>query len=221
MNSHFPLGHQFEINDTKTIRSQLASHKPVTTGGSKIVPAVLTVALVFGMLLVSLFALKLFPSMKENDLSAVNAVQSEADNQAQNKLLSDMEYLNAFAWTARLKLEDLKLNHRLKIAVTSKEGLVIEGKISTEEISNWKSFLSWYEEKPEFPQLIHNVTSDAKTGNIPTLESVWFDKNPTAYFSDGSFGNEGSILTDGWQIVDIESWAVFIRRKGTTITLPY
>lgn len=221
MNSHFPLGHQFEINNDEKMRSQIVPGNNADTIGSKPVSIVMAIALVLTVLVVSLVALKFMPANNQSDQTAVNAVQTGPANQEQGKQFNNMEYLEAFAWTARLKLEDLKLNHRLKIATSIEEGLVIKGKISTEEVSSWNEFLAWYEEKPEFPALALDVTTDAKTGNIPTLESVWFDKKPTAYFADGSFGNEGTILSDGWQIVDIESWAVFIRRKGTTITLPY
>jgi len=131
------------------------------------------------------------------------------------------KFTDAFIWTTKLKLEDLKLNHRLQVSANSKNDLVINGNISKEEAENWQSFLSWYESKEGFPSLKHDVETSATSSNIPELKSVWFDTNPTAYFIDGRSGNIGTSFEDGWRIVSIEAWAVFVERNGKTVMLQY
>ena len=131
------------------------------------------------------------------------------------------KYTDAYIWTAKLKLEDLKLNHRLKINSNDANSIKIDGNISPQEVGRWEEFLNWYHGKEGFPMLTHSVNASAIEGNIPELKSVWFNNSPTAYFADGSFGKIGSVLNDGWKIVSIEAWAVFVERDGTTITLAY
>ena len=132
-----------------------------------------------------------------------------------------VQHIDAYMWTAKLKLEDLKLNHRLKITSNDQTEIRIDGNISVQETSNWNIFLKWYETKEGFPKLVHAVNTSETKGNIPELKSVWFDASPTAYFTDGRFGNIGTVFEDGWKIVGIEAWAVFIEREGTMITLNY
>lgn len=133
----------------------------------------------------------------------------------------EAKFMDAFVWTTKLKLEDLKLNHRLQVSASATNDLVIKGNISKQEAENWKAFLDWYEGKDGFPKLSHYVESSATTSNIPELKSVWFDSKPTAYFTDGRSGNIGTSFEDGWEIVSIEPWAVFVQRNGTTIMLQY
>lgn len=131
------------------------------------------------------------------------------------------EFMDAFVWTSKLKLEDLKLNHRLQVYTDATNDLVIKGNISQEESNNWQAFLTWYQGKDGFPNLKHYVETSATSSNIPELKSVWFDTNPTAYFIDGRSGNIGTSFKDGWKIVNIEAWAVFVERNGTTVMLQY
>lgn len=153
-------------------------------------------------------------NIKENYFDAPQiVVQPEVAVQA--------KFMDAFIWTTKLKLEDLKLNHRLEVSASKKNDLVIKGNISKQEAENWKAFLGWYESKNGFPKLNHYVETSATTSNIPELKSVWFDTKPTAYFADGRSGNIGTSFEDGWEIVSIEAWAVFVQRNGTTVMLQY
>ena len=142
-------------------------------------------------------------------------------NEPSSEKQFNAEYAEAFVWTVKLKLEDLKLNHRLQANISSDNKIRVEGNISAQEKLNWENFLEWYNGKKGFPTLLHSVEAIETEGNIPELKSVWFDLNPTAYFSDGRFGNMGTVFEDGWKIVSIEAWAVFIERDGTMITLAY
>lgn len=152
----------------------------------------------------------------------VKQTYSAAPEVAQEKTsLKASEYMEAFVWTSKLKLEDLKLNHRLQVSVGSANNLVVKGSISKQETDNWKAFLGWYESREGFPTLNHSVETNATSSNIPELKSVWFDIKPTAYFSDGRSGNVGTSFEDGWKIVSIQTWAVFIERNGTKIMLQY
>ncbi len=139
----------------------------------------------------------------------------------EQKAIVTPKFMEAFVWTTKLKLEDLKLNHRLQVTTNDANDVVINGSISKQEASNWQAFLGWYESKDGFPVLTHNVNANATSGNIPELKSVWFDTKPTAYFTDGRSGNIGTSFEDGWKIISIEAWAVFVERDGNTVMLQY
>ena len=140
---------------------------------------------------------------------------------AEQEATVQSKFMDAFVWTTKLKLEDLKLNHRLQVSASETNELKIKGNISKQEAKNWKAFLDWYEAKDGFPKLNHYVEASATTSNIPELKSVWFDTKPTAYFTDGRSGSIGTSFEDGWEIVSIEAWAVFVQRNGTTVMLQY
>lgn len=169
-----------------------------------------------------LFATSIGAMMAVGVPNNIKAVYFDAPKtvQVQNTVVKP-KFMDAFVWTAKLKLEDLKLNHRLQVSVGEASELVVKGNISKEETQNWQTFLSWYESKDGFPNLQHSVETTATSGNIPELKSVWFDTNPTAYFTDGRSGNIGTLFEDGWKIVSIEAWAVFVERDGNTIMLNY
>lgn len=132
-----------------------------------------------------------------------------------------VDNIEPFIWTARLKVEDLKLHHRLTLQSDTQNRIEVLGKISPQEELQWNAFLTWYDTKEGFPKLVPQVTADAVSGNIPDLKSVWFHKDPVAYFQDGSFGGVGSVLQDGWEIKNIEPWAILIERDGAKISIAY
>ena len=153
-------------------------------------------------------------NIKENYFAAPQIVHEQ-------EVAVQAKFMDAFIWTTKLKLEDLKLNHRLQVSASAANELEIKGNISKQEAKNWKAFLDWYEGKDGFPKLNHYVEASATSSNIPELKSVWFDTKPTAYFTDGRSGNIGTSFEDGWEIVSIEAWAVFVQRNGTTVMLQY
>ncbi len=181
------------------------------------------VVMICAVLLITFYSMNFLP--KKDAYPVTNFVSSNTlgakEIQHKDEVAADKNYIDAFVWTAKLKLEDLQLNHRLQIKVANQSKLEVSGNISQKELPKWQRFLSWYDTKQGFPELKHVVNTTETVGNIPELETVWFDANPTAYFADGSSGNAGSILEDGWEIVNIEAWAVFIKRNGTVITLAF
>lgn len=127
----------------------------------------------------------------------------------------------AFAWTVRVKLEDLKLNHKLRADSTNDGSIRVYGNISDKELPRWTSFLQWYDTTSNFPPLIRDV-SRAKVGsNLPQIKSVWLDDNPSVFFKDGVVGSIGSSIKGGWKIVDINDGSVMIERDGAIISLTY
>ncbi len=127
----------------------------------------------------------------------------------------------AFAWTVRVKLEDLQLNHKLRVTPTSDGSIRVSGNVSDKELPRWTSFLQWYDTTSNFPPLIRDV-SRAKMGtDLPQIKSVWLDDNPSVFFKDGIVGNVGSSIKGGWKIVDITDASVMIERDGSIISLTY
>ncbi|MEO0327119.1 MAG: hypothetical protein AAF217_00835 [Pseudomonadota bacterium] len=134
---------------------------------------------------------------------------------------SNQNDADAFAWTIRTKLEDLKLNHRLKVSSASAETIRIQGSISDAEVTSWNAFLRWYDTKQNFPQLIRDVSRTTLDRNLPEVKSVWLDDQPTAFLKDGTVATVGSSLPDGWKVVSIDATSVKIERDGTFISLTY
>ncbi len=127
----------------------------------------------------------------------------------------------AFAWTVRVKLEDLKLNHKLRVSPTADGSIRVYGNISDKELPRWTSFLQWYDTTSNFPPLIRDV-SRAKMGtDLPQIKSVWLDDNPSVFFKDGIVGSLGSSIKGGWKIVNITDASVMIERDGAIISLTY
>lgn len=133
----------------------------------------------------------------------------------------NQDHDQAFAWTVRVKLEDLQLNHKLRVSPTADGSIRVYGNVSDDELPRWTSFLQWYDTTSNFPPLIRDV-SRAKVGtNLPQIKSVWLDDNPSVFFKDGTVGNVGSSLKAGWKIVSIDDASVMIERDGAIISLTY
>lgn len=127
----------------------------------------------------------------------------------------------AFAWTVRVKLEDLQLNHKLRVSPTADGSIRVFGNISDKELPRWTNFLQWYDTTSNFPPLIRDVSRANVGTNLPQIKSVWLDDNPSVFFKDGTVGNVGSSLKAGWKIVSIDDASVMIERDGAIISLTY
>lgn len=127
----------------------------------------------------------------------------------------------AFAWTVRVKLEDLQLNHKLRVSPTADGSIRVYGNVSDKELPRWTSFLQWYDTTSNFPPLIRDVSRANVGTNLPQIKSVWLDDNPSVFFKDGTVGNVGSSVKAGWKIVSIDDASVMIERDGAIISLTY
>lgn len=134
---------------------------------------------------------------------------------------STQDHDQAFAWTVRVKLEDLQLNHKLRVSPTADGSIRVFGNISDKELPRWTSFLQWYDTTSNFPPLIRDVSRANVNTNLPQIKSVWLDDNPSVFFKDGTVGNVGSSLKAGWKIVGIDDVSVMIERDGAIISLTY
>jgi len=127
----------------------------------------------------------------------------------------------AFAWTVRVKLEDLSINHKLRVATTADGSIRVSGNISDKELPRWTSFLQWYDTTTNFPPLIRDVSRTDVDQNLPKIKSVWLDDNPSVFFNNGVIGNIGSEIQNGWKIIEITDASVMIERDGTVISLTF
>jgi len=127
----------------------------------------------------------------------------------------------AFAWTVRVKLEDLSLNHKLRVATTADGSIRVFGNISDKELPRWTNFLQWYDTTTNFPPLIRDVSRTDVDSNLPRIKSVWLDDNPSVFFNNGVIGNVGSEIQNGWKIIEITDASVMIERDGTVISLTF
>lgn len=211
MKPHILVNADIDQQFSKHFSHEMLNEEQTDSFFKKMLSSLIAVTLVFSIYAISPKIIEMLKGANEQ-AAIVQPIVQEPEATA---------YTDAYIWTAKLKLEDFKLNHRLQIIENGHDQLQIFGDISTQEIPNWKNFVSWYESKEGFPKLDHKVSFGATTGNIPVLRSVWFDAKPTAYFADGSSGSLGTVLENGWKIVGIEAWAIFVERNGTTIILSY
>jgi len=156
---------------------------------------------------------------------AISAIHAGLNTQTERLLgvepTSEKGKLESFSWTARTKLEDLKLNHRLRVSATATGSLRIFGNISDGELPRWTNFLQWYDSNPTFPPLIRDVNRQNINKDLPKISSVWIDDNPSVVFNDGVVANVGSEIRGGWRVVSIDTAAVVIERDGSVISLTY
>lgn len=204
-----------EYHDIHSITLKLRENKPELEKSSKDSFWVSS----FLMVILAIIVSGLVPFVNAH-LSNSDAKQTKAVDE-QLSLKTPIEHVEAYVWTTKLKVEELNLHHRLDVKATNKNSIIVDGKISKEEAGDWDTFLKWYESKADFPPLSHKVEATAISGNIPKLQSVWFNEEPTAYFKDGSFGSIGTVIQDGWEIKGIEPWAVFVERDNAIITLNF
>ncbi len=135
--------------------------------------------------------------------------------------VSATNLLEAFAWSARTRLEDMKLNDRLRVTSTKDNSLRIDGDIYHYEQDRWVAFLHWYGSNPGFPPLINEVREVDLENELPKIKSVWMDHRPTVMFSDGTVAAVGSVLRHGWKLVSISSRSILFEREGVVIALAF
>ncbi len=157
--------------------------------------------------------------------NAFSAIHTGINTQTERLLgvepTSEKGKLESFSWTARTKLEDLKLNHRLRVSPTATGSLRVFGTISDNELPRWTNFLQWYDSNPNFPSLIRDVNRQGVNKDLPKIATVWLDANPSVIFNDGIVASIGSELRGGWKVISIDTTAVTIERDGSVISLTY
>jgi len=212
-----------EFNDTEIMLTRIADPK------SFVKPAIRVVAFLCALAMIPLIygvAAGFLGTVAEAG-SRVASTMQHGIERTSSKLLGTVStapaknHDEAFAWTVRVKLEDLQLNHKLRASSTADGSIRVYGNVSDKELPRWTSFLQWYDTTSNFPPLIRDV-SRAKAGtNLPQIKSVWLDDNPSVFFKDGTVGSVGSNIKAGWKIVDITDANVMIERDGAIISLTY
>ncbi|MEM8651230.1 MAG: FHA domain-containing protein [Pseudomonadota bacterium] len=150
-----------------------------------------------------------------------NTISSKAKTYLASTNAEQRQHTEAFAWTVRTRLEDLKLNHRLRVLSTSDGSIRVYGNISDAELPRWTAFLQWYDTTSDFPPLIRDVNRTTVDRNLPQIKSVWLDQEPTVFFKDGSVANIGTEIKDGWRVVNINSASIMLERDGAVVSLTY
>jgi hypothetical protein len=155
----------------------------------------------------------------------INAIHSGVSEASQSvlgsKSINLSEDTNAFAWTTRTKIEDLKLNHRVRVKGTPDGSIRVTGTISDTDVPAWTAFLQWYDSNPGLPPLIRDVVRKDIAGDVPQVSSVWIDENPTAVFKDGTVAGIGSRVQNGWTVVAVSNQSVTLERDGAYVNLTF
>ncbi len=134
---------------------------------------------------------------------------------------SEKKLSDTYFWTVRTKLEELHLNHRIRVTKTGLDSLRVSGTVMDNELGSWNAFLRWYDSKNGFPSLIRDVRRTDVETDLPRIKSVWLDKEPAVFFRDGTTAKVGSHLDAGWVVIGINNTSVTIERDGATISLTY
>jgi hypothetical protein len=133
----------------------------------------------------------------------------------------DAANLEAFAWQARTRIEDLGLNRGLRVVTGAPGTLRVTGTINEAQAAAWNEFLRWYDGNPEFPKLVREVSRSEVGNDLPALQSVWLDGEPTVYFTDGASGRVGDRVAGDWKITGITGASVLVERDGSTVALTF
>lgn len=220
--AHIPAGELIDLGDAKLIVSRVADPRSFVKPGIRLMAILCLVAMI--PMVYGVFS-SMAVSVADASSSAISVIQTGISNQREKYLgvpaTSDKGQLEAFSWTARTKLEDLKLNHRLRITPTATGSLRVYGNISDQELPRWTSFLQWYDSNPGFPSLVRDVNRADVDRDLPNINSVWMDAQPTVVFSDGTIATVGSQLKDGWKVVTISNQNVTLERDGAYVSLTY
>lgn len=126
-----------------------------------------------------------------------------------------------YVWTARAKLEETGLANKLRVSASADGSLQISGTVSEADSAAWNSFLRWYDGNPDFPQLIREVSRGEDKNDFPPLQSVWFGKEPTAFFKDGTIAGIGARIPGDWVVAEISKDSVILERDGSRIMLTF
>lgn len=191
----------------------------------------LFIASVFGALGGLALALLLFGFAHRDDFSSLiddllpvqrteiveeNAVSSEP---ATN--FSASEYLDAYVWTTRVRLDDLGLGRMLKVSSTEDGKILIKGTLLGAHAGRYSIFKGWFQSRTTYPPLIDEVEFLKLSGVFPKVVSVWLGDNPLVHLDNGKNARIGNTLGDGWKIVEIGRLAMMLERDGTVIELAY
>lgn len=211
------------FGDTSIAISRIADPKTFVKPGIRILAFVCILAMIplaYGL------AAGFVGTVAEAGSRVANSVQTGIERTSSQLLgtvatASTSDHGEAFAWTVRVKLEDLQLNHKLRVAQTADNSIRVYGSISDKELPRWTNFLQWYDTTSNFPPLIRDVNRTDVDQNLPRIKSVWLDDNPSVFFKNGTIGTVGSEIESGWKIVEITDASVMIERDGTLISLTY
>ncbi len=127
----------------------------------------------------------------------------------------------AYAWQARAKIEDLGLNRGLRVMAGPPEMLRVTGTINEAQAPSWNEFLRWYDSNPGFPKLVRDVARSEADTDLPALQSVWLEGEPTVYFKSGVSGKVGDVVPGEWRITAITAASVTVERDGSSVALTF
>lgn len=222
------LGQYAEINSGDEINignSSLRISRKVNI--SKSGPTVFKVLAVIALLLIAPF---LFTMVSGVVTSAFNSSYKIASNIGSSVIKPATEYALAsnpdeaklteqFVWAVKIKLEDLKLSHKVTANAMDNGSIRIRGTIGDNDTANWNSFLYWYDQRKGFPTAVRDVKRDKQESDLPKVKSIWMEEPATAFFQDGTSATIGEKLWFDWVVVDITRAGVVLERDGSRLEL--
>ncbi len=135
--------------------------------------------------------------------------------------LNQEDYLNAFVWTTRVHLQDLRLGNSLKVSTTPDGEILIRGTLLPGHAGRYDMFRAWFQSREAYPPLVDAVSFVKLSDHFPKIRSVWLGENPVLHLDNGKDATVGSTMGDGWIIVEIGRLAMKLERDGAVIELIY
>ena len=216
------VDHEISFGDVKLSVMRIADPRRYAKPGVRLLAVLCLLAMIpVGYSLLSEVAISAADAGSRAITSLNNTISTKAKTYLASTNVQENQHTEAFAWTIRTRLEDLKLNHRLRVLPTGDGSIRVYGNISDAELPRWTAFLQWYDTTSDFPPLIRDVNRTSVDRNLPQIKSVWLDQKPTVFFKDGSVANIGSQIKDGWRVVDINAASIMLERDGAVVSLTY
>jgi len=131
------------------------------------------------------------------------------------------DYMDAYVWTARVRLEALGLDRYLRVSATENNQIFVSGQLLPGLESRYEMFKTWFNAHETFPPLVDEVNVIKATGNFPRVLSVWLGDKPSVHLETGTNVGIGGNIGDGWTVVAINALALILERDGTVIELSH
>ncbi len=207
---------QTDIEETAVSVKGASNQNPPESKLLRVVLVFSAIAAVIGVTLPAIANLKLGSDKAKSPVS----IEAKAP-ETRVGTLSTEKYLEAFAWVARGRLEDLGIHHSLTVNAAGPNHIEITGQITEQQSGRYEVFKSWFKKQENYPELRDKVEKVEVFGLLPGVKSVWLGEKLMAFFDDGSSGGIGERIGENWEIVDIDQAEIILQRDGTIIAMEY
>lgn len=129
------------------------------------------------------------------------------------------DHLDAYAWSVRVRLENLDILRPLAVSVTGDGKIAVTGNLMKTHEERYRAFKQWMQEQNGFPELVDQVNILEISPEFPRVRSVWLGTKPAVHFETGESASIGTVIANGWTILSISRDSITLERQGTVIEM--